>query len=334
MATQRNLLDAALHHAAFGVLTDRAFLRITGADGTRWLNGMVTNAVQALAPGEGNYSFLLNSQGRIQGDCTLYREHTPSEPSFLLATDAAQLDTLTHHLDRFIIMDDVELTPVLADQSSLLLLGPESSSLLAGLDLPSPAPLRLTDAGTPHGPVLLLTVQNGAHFELRAPLATLNALQRLLEAKNIPEVDAETLEQLRIVQSIPRYGTDIRDRELPQQTAQTHALHFSKGCYLGQEIVERIHSRGQVNRLFTPLRLHGSLPTLPATLEADGRTVGEITSAAQVDLPTGTELLALGYVRREALTAPASGPNTGVGAHVPGTPLNYSGGTATPRPKQ
>ncbi len=330
MVLQQNVLHSALHHAVFGALTNRAFLRVTGSDATRWLNGMVTNSAQALAPGQGNYNFLLNSQGRIQGDCTLYREHTSGDSTFLLATDAAQIATITQHLDRFIIMDDVELTPVLADESSLLLLGPESPRLLAGLDLPTPDPLRLVHADTPHGPVLLLTAQMADRFELRAPVATLTALQRLFEAKDIPEIAAGTQEQLRIVQAMPRYGSDIRDRELPQETAQAHALHFSKGCYLGQEIVERIHSRGQVNRQFTPLRLEGSLPTLPATLEAGGKAIGEITSAAQVDLPTGAELLALGYVRREALTAAAHGAEAGLDVPTPGAQFTYPGGTATP----
>lgn len=333
MATQQNSLDAALHTAAFAVLTDRAFLRVAGSDATRWLNGMVTNSAQALAPGEGNYNFLLNSQGRIQGDCTLYRETSSGEPTFLLATDAAQLDTIVQHLDRFIIMDDVELTPILADESSLLLLGPESPAFLAGLNLPTPDPLRLTQASTPHGPVLLLTAQGGKRFELRAPVATLNALQQQLTVENIPEIPAETLEQLRIVLAIPKYGIDIRDRELPQETAQTHALHFSKGCYLGQEIVERIHSRGQVNRVFTPLHLEGTLPTLPAALEAGGKAVGEITSAAQVNLRDGPELLALGYVRREALTSAANPVDGSSGVPASATQLRYAGGTATPRLK-
>src|SRR6202789_877892 len=79
-------LDQIRENAAFAPLNDRAFLRITGSDATRWLNGMVTNSIQSLAPGEGNYNFLLNAQGRIQGDCTIYRE-PGDELAFLLETD-------------------------------------------------------------------------------------------------------------------------------------------------------------------------------------------------------------------------------------------------------
>ncbi len=79
-------LDAILHGAAVASLDDRAFLRVTGSDATRWLNGMVTNSVQALAPGEGCYAFLLNAQGRILGDFTVYREPSGDQPAFILAT--------------------------------------------------------------------------------------------------------------------------------------------------------------------------------------------------------------------------------------------------------
>src|ERR1700761_9767476 len=94
-------LDALLNGAAIASLDDRAFLRVTGSDATRWLNGMVTNSVQALEPGEGCYAFLLNAQGRILGDCTVYRE--PGEPAtYLLELSAGQTAFVQQHLDHFI----------------------------------------------------------------------------------------------------------------------------------------------------------------------------------------------------------------------------------------
>jgi len=305
-------LDALLHHAAMAPITDRAFLRVNGPDATRWLNGMVTNNIASLAPGEGNDNFLLNAQGRIQGDCTIYREPGDDPATFLLETGSWQLEAVQQTLDRFIIMDDVELTQAYAGEPSLLLLGPEAPAALQRLALPAPGPLRLLHADTQHGPTLLLTPA-AYRFELRAPTATLEALRATAA---LPEVTAEALEALRILEARPRYGTDIRNTDLPQETAQTHALHFAKGCYLGQEIVERIHSRGQVHRTFAQFTLTGALPTLPATLESQGKPVGELTSAARIPLPEGERLLALGYIRREALEAR--------------WPLTYPGGTATP----
>jgi folate-binding protein YgfZ len=318
---------ATLREAAgFIPVIGRAFLRITGSDAARWLNGMVTNSIQSLAPGEGNYNFLLNAQGRIQGDCTIYREtvygETGADPAeFLLATTAAQVETIRQHLDHFIIMDDVELTPAYSEESGLLILGKDAPAVLKTLSLPAIDPLRLAHADTERGPVLLLTPPSGSvpKYELYAATTTIDALRK---AVTIPKVSAEALESLRLLERTPLFGQDIRNSEtahdLPQETAQTHALHFAKGCYLGQEIVERIRSRGQVHRQFTAFRLTGDLPlTLPAPLQAAGKPAGEITSAALVPLPEGPTLLALGYARREALDTKQS--------------LSYPGGSAIPQ---
>jgi folate-binding protein YgfZ len=318
-------LDAILHRAALAPLDDRAFLRITGADATRWLNGMVTNSVQALAPGEGSYNFLLNAQGRILGDCTIYREPDSTKPpAFLLEAHSSQLEAIRHHLDHFIIMDDVELTPVYADQRSLLVLGPEAPRALAAAGLPTPAPLHLTRTESSHGPIEILTPHTPGipRFELRGTLGELLALRSTLLAARATEISPDALDALRILEATPLYGRDIIEKYLPQETNQPHALHFNKGCYLGQEIVERIRSRGQVHRLLTPLTLTGELPAeLPTPLLSDAKPVGEITSAALVPLPEGDQLLALGYVRREALEAPQA-------THEP---LTYTGGAAAPR---
>ena len=103
-------------------------------------------------------------------------------------------------------------------------------------------------------------------------------------------VSPEALEALRILSGTPRYGTDIRNtataHDLPQETAQTRALHFSKGCYLGQEIVERIRSRGNVHRTFHGFELTGALPAPGAALTAEGKPVGELTSVAAIPLPS------------------------------------------------
>jgi aminomethyltransferase len=145
------------------------------------------------------------------------------------------------------------------------------------------------------------------------------------------EATPEALEHLRILEGTPRYGIDIRNTEkahdLPQETGQTRALHFSKGCYLGQEIVERIRSRGNVHRTFSGFTLTGALPEPGAVLTADAKPVGELTSVAAIPLPASSTQparivqLALGYVRREALPVTAQARNL---------PIEYPGGVATP----
>jgi folate-binding protein YgfZ len=232
------------------------------------------------------------------------------------------------HLDHFIIMDDVELTPAFTDETSLLVVGPEAHAALKWVGISPVEPLHLAHgnwADSPYFPVLLSSPSTNT-FELRASDGTISAITPdLLSAMTpgllsvgITELSAEALEALRLFEARPLYGRDITEKYLPQETNQPNALHFNKGCYLGQEIVERIRSRGQVHRLLTPLRLMGELPTeLPTPLEADGKPVGEITSAALVPLPDGDQILALGYVRREALDTHAT--------------LTYAGGSAAPR---
>jgi folate-binding protein YgfZ len=335
-STAHSELTAILTNAGIFPLDDRAFLRITGSDATRWLNGMVTNSIQALAPGEGNYNFLLNAQGRIQGDCTIYREPGEDTPTFLLETDTSQLETIRQTLDRFIIMDDVELAP-LENFSGILIAGPQALSIVMALgtanrqaapcspaaQAPPVQTLNLKQTVYASAPVSLMQAYSPLvpRFEIWSDPSTIaSILAELREAHAVPAYAAETLESLRILSGTPRYGQDIRNsetsRDLPQETAQTHALHFAKGCYLGQEIVERIRSRGQVHRTFTGFRLTALPATLPATLTADGKAAGELTSAAILPLPEGDIPFALGYVRREALDLNAT--------------LEFPGGAATP----
>ena len=117
-------------------------------------------------------------------------------------------------------------------------------------------------------------------------------------------VGADALELRRISFGIPKFGVDIRERDLPQETGQTRALNFTKGCYLGQEIVERIRSRGAVHRQFSAFSVEGTLPEPGAKIlagEKDEKEVGEITSSAILPLPGGDRPVALGYLRREAV---------------------------------
>jgi folate-binding protein YgfZ len=328
-----NELAVLLEGAGFSPIPDRAFLRVTGTDATRWLNGMVSNSIQALQPGEGNYNFLLNAQGRIQGDAMIYRDPAEGEITFLVETETSQRETIQQALDRFIIMDDVEIAPV-EGLSGVLVAGPQALAVVMalgtgnqqaapcspGAQAPAPHAVSLKHTSYGSAPVWLIQAFSVLvpRFEIWAdPATAANILSELGGSGAVP-VSEEALESLRLLEARPRYGVDIRDRDLPQETAQTQALHFSKGCYLGQEIVERIRSRGQVHRRFTAFRLTGELPeTLPAPLVAAGKPAGEITSAALVSLAEGPALVALGYVRQEAVEAKLE--------------LAYAGGVAVPQ---
>jgi len=301
-------------------LDQLGWIRVTGGDRVRWLNGMVTNFIQQqLQPGAGTYNFLLSVQGRIQGDATIFVE----PDALLIQTAATQVPGMMALLDRFIIMDDVELADVSSERSGLLVAGPQAASLLTqiGLNSGDLATLEMRTVSWNASPVSVFSMYGplAPRFELWANTEVAQKLAKALQSASVVYCDPQSLEWLRILEGTPLYGTDIRERELPQETGQTRALHFAKGWYLGQEIVERIRSRGNVHRTFGAFRLDGKVPAAGVQLEADGKPVGELTSVAAVPLPgdDGNLIqLGLGYIRREALDR--------------GAPLVYAGGVAVP----
>jgi len=312
-------LGALLRGAGVSLMRQTGWIRVTGDDRVRWLNGMVTNSVQELKPGEGAYNFLLNVQGRIQGDCVIYAD----ADALWIETAAAQVAGMMKMLDHFIIMDDVELSDVSGEWAGLLVAGPQSLALLEKIGVAAAELNMLERRAVVWNGAEMIVVRAYSSLAARFEIwtredreVTARVFEALLGAGAVACGD-ESFEELRILEGTPLYGTDIRDRELPQETGQTRALHFAKGCYLGQEIVERIRSRGSVHRVFGGFRLEGELPAAGAVLEADSKAVGELTSVAAVCLPDGaTVQLALGYVRREALEKR--------------TPLMYAGGVAAP----
>jgi folate-binding protein YgfZ len=289
---------------------------VRGEDRFRWLSGMVTNTVNDLPANTGAWNLVLNAQGRIQGDLTVWRDGDALE----LEIAADQFEKLIAHLDHFIIMDDVELVardP--AAETTVGLTGPEARAVLVRMGLPVPSEPMTWQRVEWNGLDLRIYRSYSTladHFEISTPLAGLTLVWRGLSTAGATPVGAAALEAFRVAEGIPLYGIDIAERDLPQETSQTRALHFNKGCYLGQEIVERIRSRGNVHRHLRQLEIDGSAPAIGAELLLDGAPVGVITSAAEISLGGKTRRFALGMVRSEAevknlpLTY-GSGPNTG-----------------------
>ncbi len=279
---------------------------VRGEDRFRWLSGMVTNMVTDLAPNTGAWNLVLNAQGRIQGDLVVWREVDRLE----LEIAADQYERLLKHLEHFIIMDDVELAPLngaaageAGPEAVLGLTGPQAGELLERLSLPSLAePLTGTRVEW-NGVDVRLVRGYGTlvpHYELWVPEAMLGKLWKFLLTAGAIPVGCATVEAFRIAEGIPLYGVDMVERDLPQETSQTRALHFSKGCYLGQEIVERIRSRGNVHRHLRQLEIEGPIPSLGTELKLDGTSAGQITSVAELALGTGNRVFALGMMRADA----------------------------------
>ena len=268
-------------------LSSRAKISLIGSDRVRWLNGMVTNNIRDLEAGRGVYAFLLNPQGHILGDLYAYNRGE----SLLIDTERSQSEKIRAVFDKYIIMDDVEVADLSDQLSSVGIAGPKSREVLqaAGFKMAELKPLQFIQTAWQQAGVTLVCGDNPCveSFELWvSPGDREKVYDALLKAGGKP-VGSASLELLRIASGIPRYGVDIRERDLPQETEQERALNFSKGCYVGQEIVERIRSRGQVRRKFTGFNIEGPLPAGGSKIQVDGKDVGEITSVASLPAAAG-----------------------------------------------
>jgi folate-binding protein YgfZ len=278
----------------------RAKISLTGGDRVRWLNGMVTNNIRDLAAGSGVYAFLLNPQGHILGDLFAYNRGE----SITVDTDAGQADKILATFDHYIIMDDVEVTNLSEQLTALGVAGPRAREVLAGagFSIPEMQPLQVQSSMWQGTECALVRGEDAEHFsyEIWVAPASVKHLWDALRAAGATPVGSEALELQRIVSGVPRYGVDIRERDLPQETEQARALNFNKGCYVGQEIVERIRSRGAVHRKFTGFVADGSGSiAVGSKLVAGEKEVGEITSTASLRLAGHEKTVALGYIRRE-----------------------------------
>jgi folate-binding protein YgfZ len=280
-------------------LSWRAKINVTGGHRVRWLNGMITNNVRDLQTGHGVYAFVLNPQGHIQGD--LYAFHRGE--SFLLDMELAQRDKLLQWLRRYIIADDVQLTDIGEQLTAVGLTGPESRQVMqrAGVEVPDLEHLQFNNLTWRETPITVLHSGEEAadSWQIWISPEHVRTLWEALIAAGAKPTGTSALNLFRIAMGIPQYGQDIRDRDLPQETRQMRALNFNKGCYLGQEIVERIRARGTVHRQFTSFSVDGPLPEPGTKIQAEGKEVGEVTTSAVLPLSGGDQPVALGYLRRE-----------------------------------
>ncbi len=313
-------IDSLLSAAGILDLDWRAKILVTGNDRVRWLNGMASNTIQGLPQDQGNYNFILNAQGRIQGDCYVYRR----SEDFVIDTSRGQVPALLRHLQHYIIMDAVELKDVSEGWTALGLAGPKAPQILAALGIvldsapPSAGNARLFSATIGGVEVALVEAHHPLipRYELWLSRAEVMTIWKALEAVGAIPAGLEAAETLRVLEGTPLYGIDLNERDLPQETSQLRALNFTKGCYLGQEIVERIRSRGKVHRQFRQFKLDGAALPPPFDLHSDGQTVGRITSAASLPAGRAPGNFALGFVREESLIRKA--------------PIEYDGGVAIP----
>jgi len=298
----------------------RAYLSLTGPDRVRYINAILTNNIKDLKTGEGIVSLFLNPQGRIQAEVEAYGE----ESRLFCVSFAMIREKLIRAFDHFIIMDDVTLTDETARYGTLALEGPRTVEIvkrLANIDLEALPELGWKDSGVGSIPCRVTRRSPGGNpsAEFLCEQSHLPALWSVLlkaaKAHGGGPAGYTALSALRLEAGIPWFGYDFGEKQIPHEAGLENShISYTKGCYTGQEIVERVRSRGQVNRVRALFKL--SAPDLPAAetpILFEGKEVGHSTRAAYS--PAFQSNIAIGYVRREH--------------SAPGGELQIAGATAT-----
>ncbi len=297
--------------AALVALPGRGKILAIGEDRARLLHAMSTNHVKQLETGQGCYAFFLNDKGRILSDAYLFALET----QILIDTEPETRHSLREHLDKFIIADDVTLDDITESYATLAVEGPRAANMLSTLGVPLPPD---ANALTPweYGLVAKVSATGAGGWRFFVPLEKQDELFMMLLQAGITPATPDDVLAVRLENGIPRFGADITDHYIPHETRRVEAaIHFSKGCYLGQEIVERVRSQGKVNRMLTPLRIEAVEAPEPQTkIVAGEKEAGEITSAAIS--PALDCVVALGYVRAEYLRPGAPALTTAAGNPV------------------
>jgi folate-binding protein YgfZ len=288
----------------------RAVLSFTGKDRVRYLNAMLTGNIRDLAAGHGNVSLLLNPQGRILAEV----ETLALEDRLLVISHAMIRVRLVEAFDKFIIMDDVTLEDVTDKFGTLALEGPKAAEIvreLCGVDLNALEDFAHTEKSIAGIPCHVIRTSAGEFpsAEFLAPRENLAALWNLLldaaKKRGGGPVGYEALNTFRLEDGVAWYGIDFDENQILHQAAleSTH-ISYTKGCYTGQEIVERVRSRGQIQRRRVMLRFSGDAIPRPGeplfAADANANTeIGFVTRAAHS--PKFAAVIGMGYVRREQM---------------------------------
>ncbi|MGA7918485.1 MAG: glycine cleavage T C-terminal barrel domain-containing protein [Candidatus Acidiferrales bacterium] len=299
-----------------------AMVELTGPDRVRYLNAIVSNDIKKLGEEFGTLALLLNPQGHILAELEVYA----LQDKLLVFSHASVRKRTVATLEKFIIMDDVTLSDVSERFGTVGVEGPRAGSIIAeasGLSLEGFSEHALAEVKIAGVACHLIRHSHfgGPGAEIVAPRDHISLLWNFLYASvhsqhGLP-VGMRTLNALRLEAGVPWFPDDFNDTVIPQEAAleDTH-ISFNKGCYTGQEIVERVRSRGQVNRRRTRLKFSFAEPpvalTRLRTKDAEAKEVGIVTSSAFS--PAAGTAIGMGYVRREHSS--------------PGSILELDGGTA------
>jgi len=259
--------------------TDRQQLRVTGPEAGSFLQGMVTNDVEALAAGQSCHAAMLTVKGAMVADVRVLRRAN----DFVVDTGPGRGATAKDFLNKYLISEDAEVLDA-PELAVLGLVGPKAMEVANAL----PAGLVEGQLVSSLGGVDLL-VSRSRLDEVRAAL------------KELPTLSQDTVEVWRVEKAVPLFGKDMTEVTIPLEANLEHAIHYKKGCYIGQEVIARATYRGQMNKKLVQLLVGEATPEWKAELKIGDRKVGFITSVVKSE--KFGQHLALGYVHRDFLTS-------------------------------
>jgi aminomethyltransferase len=297
----------------------RAYLCFTGPDRVRYLNAILTNNIKDLATGQGNVSLLLNPQGRILAEIETYA----LRDSLFCVSYAMIRKRLIESLDKYIIMDDVTLADETQRYGTLAVEGPKAAAVaqeLTGIDLRALSELGRRETTVASIPCWITKrspggIAGGEFLVEREALAELwRILSESVKKHGGGPMGYAALSAQRLAEGVAWFGYDFGEKQIPHEAGlEGSHISYTKGCYTGQEIVERVRSRGQVNRRRVDLVFDGArVPNAGETLTVDGTEVGSVTRAAVPSFLA--QAIGMGYVRKDH--------------NAPGSQLKWSGGAA------
>jgi len=285
----------AIDQMGSALVKDQAVLALGGRHRMRWLHRMITQDVQTLQPGQGRYACVVDIKGKVQQDFQLYNDVDGEQLLLLMDTD--RIERFVTALQKYIVAEQITFDDQSKRWCVLTVQGPGAVELVGSPDQD------VTQAQWGDVPVRVVRNQRGLHpgFDLWTAAESRAAVEQILKDRGVMPLSEQALDTARIEAAIPKFGVDMDDGIIPLEAGMMDAIHWEKGCYVGQEVLARMFHRGHTNKELRQLRMSGAvLPAHNAELfgQVDAqKPCGRVTSAAHSTVEEG--VVALGYVRRE-----------------------------------
>jgi folate-binding protein YgfZ len=298
--------DAARRRAAFVDRSDRGRIVVSGTERASYLQGLLTNDIVALKMGQGCYTAYLTAQGRMIADLYAYE----LGDVLLLTMSGGVKDSVMAKLDQFIFSEDVQLGDVTDTFAQIAVVGPDAAVKVASIvsGVPEAALRGMPEHGNARGEwaggaaIVTRVADTGEPgFDLFVERAQAGALKTALMAAGVNELDKGTAEAVRVESGVPLFGRDMDEDTIPLEAGiEARAISFSKGCYVGQEVIIRVLHRGhgRVARKLVGLTLDSEpVPEAGAIIRSGNREIGRVTSSTAS--PALKRPIALAYVQRD-----------------------------------